>query len=78
MARLAGLTQIVAVFDAMFRILEAAGCKPEILGTPRQIGGTMSYAGLFDMNEVFQRAVRNGLGIEGSVLVTETQELVAA
>jgi N-acyl-L-homoserine lactone synthetase len=78
-ARLAGLTQIVAVFDArMFRILEAAGCKPEILGTPRRIGGTMSYAGLFDMNEAFQRAVRNELGIEGSVLVTETQELVAA
>jgi N-acyl-L-homoserine lactone synthetase len=78
-ARLAGLTQIVAVFDArMFRILEAAGCKPEILGTPRRIGGTRSYAGLFDMNEAFQRAVRNGLGIEGSVPVTETQELVAA
>ena len=78
-ARLAGLTQIVAVFDArMFRILEAAGCKPEILGTPRRIGGTMSYAGLFDMNETFQQAVRKGLGIEGSVLVTETQELVAA
>jgi hypothetical protein len=30
------------------------------------------------MNEAFQRAVRNELGIEGSVLVTETQELVAA
>jgi acyl homoserine lactone synthase len=78
-ARLAGLTQIVAVFDArMFRILEAADCKPEILGTPRRIGGTMSYAGLFDMNEAFQRAVRDGLGIEGPVLVTETQEPVAA
>jgi acyl homoserine lactone synthase len=78
-ARLAGLTQIVSVFDArMFRILGAAGCKPEILGTPRRIGGTMSYAGLFDMNEAFQRAVRNGLGIEGSVLATDTQELVAA
>ena len=35
----------------------------------------MSYAGLFDMNEAFQRAARNGLGIEGSILVTETQEL---
>ena len=65
-ARLAGLTQIVAVFDArILRILEAAGCKPEILGNPRRIGGTMSYAGLFDMTETFQRAVRSGLGIEG-------------
>jgi N-acyl-L-homoserine lactone synthetase len=33
-ARLAGLTQIVAVFDArVFRILEA-GCRPEIFWTP--------------------------------------------
>jgi N-acyl-L-homoserine lactone synthetase len=78
-ARLAGLTQIVAVFDArIFRILEAAGCKPEILGTPRRIGGTMSYAGLFDMNEGFQRAVRGRLGIAGSVLATDDQELIAA
>jgi N-acyl-L-homoserine lactone synthetase len=78
-ARLAGLTQIVAVFDSrMFRILEAAGCKPDILGTPRRIGGTMSYAGLFNMNEAFQRAVRDGLGIEGPVVVTEIEEPVAA
>jgi acyl homoserine lactone synthase len=78
-ARLAGVTQIVAVFDVrIFRILESARCKPEILGTPRRIGGTMSYAGLFDMNEAFQRAVRGGLGIEGSVLATDGQELIAA
>jgi len=78
-ARLAGLTQIVAVFDArIFRILEAAGCKPEILGTPRRIDGTMSYAGLFDMNEAFQQSVRNGLGIEGSVLATDAEALIAA
>ena len=79
MAPLAGLTRIVSVFDArMFRILEAAGCQPEIFGTPRRIGGTMSYAGLFDMNEAFQRAVRNGFRIEGSVLATEIQELIVA
>src|SRR5271154_3247638 len=78
-ARIVGLTQIVSVFDArIFRILKAAGCKPEIIGTPRRIGGTMSYAGLFDMDEAFQRAVRGGLGIEGSVLATDAQELVAA
>ena len=78
-ARLAGLTQIVSVFDArIFRILKAAGCKPELIGTPRRIGGTMSYAGLFDMDEAFQRAVRCGLGIEGSVLATDAQELIAA
>ena len=65
----AGLTQIVAVFDArIFRVLKAAGCNPRIIGTPRRIGNTMSYAGLFDMREAFQRAVRSGLGIDGSVL----------
>ena len=74
-----GLTQIVSVFDArIFRILKAAGCKPKLIGTPRRIGGTMSYAGLFDMDEAFQRAVRCGLGIEGSVLATDAQELIAA
>jgi acyl homoserine lactone synthase len=78
-ARLAGLTQIVSVFDArIFRILKAAGCKPEIIGTPRRIGGTMSYAGVFNMDEAFQRAVRTGLAIEGSVLAPEAQELMAA
>ena len=78
-AKLAGLTQIVAVFDArILRVLEAAGCKPEILGNPRRIGGTMSYAGLFGMTEAFQRAVRSGLGIEGSVLAADDQELIAA
>ena len=51
-AIIAGLTQIVAVFDArIYRILKAAGCEPQIIGTPRQIGGAMSYAGLFDTGE---------------------------
>ena len=78
-ARLAGLTHIVSVFDArIFRILKVAGCKPEIIGTPRRICGTMSYAGLFEMDEAFQRAVRGRLGIEGSVLATHAQELLAA
>ena len=37
----AGLTQIVSVFDArIFRVLRAAGCNPQIIGTPQRIGGT--------------------------------------
>jgi acyl homoserine lactone synthase len=45
----AGLTQIVSVFDArIFRVLRAAGCKPQVIGTPQRIGGVMCYAGLFD------------------------------
>ena len=67
-AIIAGLTQIVAVFDErIYRILKAAGCAPQIIGTPRRIGGTMSYAGLFDTGEgplqAVPRAARNrGLG----------------
>ena len=75
-AILAGLTQIVAVFDArIFRMLKAAGCNPRIIGKPRCIGDTMSYAGLFDLDEGFQRAVRTGLGIAASVLAPDAKEL---
>jgi N-acyl-L-homoserine lactone synthetase len=75
-AIIAGLTQIVAVFDERFyRILKAAGCPPQIVGTPRRIGGTMSYAGLFDTGDGPLQAVRAPLGIEGSVLAPDAQEL---
>src|SRR5271169_6152994 len=34
---IAGLTQIVAVFDErIYRVLKAAGCDPQIIGTPRR------------------------------------------
>jgi acyl homoserine lactone synthase len=75
-AIIAGLTQIVAVFDERFyRIVKAAGCAPQIIGTPRRIGGTMSYAGLFDTGEGPLQAVRKPLGIKGSVLAPDAQEL---
>ncbi len=67
-AIIAGLTQIVAVFDErMYRILKAAGCAPQIIGTPRRIGNTMSFAGLFDTGEgplegIPQAARDRGLG----------------
>ena len=45
-ANLTGLTQVVAVFDArILRMLKAVGCNPQIIGTPRRIGDTVSYAG---------------------------------
>jgi N-acyl-L-homoserine lactone synthetase len=73
---IAGLTQIVAVFDErIYRILKAAGCEPQIIGTPRPIGGTMSFAGLFDTGEGPLQAFREPLGIEGSVLAPDAQEL---
>jgi N-acyl-L-homoserine lactone synthetase len=78
-AIMAGLTQIVSVFDArIFRVLRAAGCDPQIIGRPRRIGGTMSYAGLFDTGEGPLQAIRDALGIEGSVLTPEAIELAAA
>ena len=64
----AGLTQIVSVFDArIYRVLKAVGCNPQLIGRPRRIGGTMSYAGLFDTGEGLLQALnafREELGIE--------------
>ncbi len=78
-AIIAGLTQIVAVFDArIHRVLKAAGCDPQIIGRPRRIGGTMSFAGLFDAGEGPLEAFRAALGIEGSVLTPQANELAVA
>jgi len=75
-AIIVGLTQIVAVFDERFyRILKAAGCPPQIIGTPGRIGNTMSYAGLFDTGEGPLQAIRDALGIENSVLTPQPNEL---
>jgi acyl homoserine lactone synthase len=75
----AGLTQIVSVFDArIFRVLRAAGCNPQIIGTPQRIGGTMSYAGLFDTGERPLEAFRAAAGIENSVLAPGARELAFA
>lgn len=77
-ANLTGLTQVVAVFDArILRMLKAVGCNPQIIGTPRRIGDTVSYAGLFDMQEAFRLAVRAGLGIDGSILAPGAKELAS-
>jgi acyl homoserine lactone synthase len=78
-ALLAGLTQVVCVFDArMFRVVKAAGCNPQIIGRPRQIGNTMSYAGLFDTGEGPLREFRAATGIEHSVLAPDAKELAFA
>jgi N-acyl-L-homoserine lactone synthetase len=75
-AIIAGLTQIVAVFDERFyRVLKAAGSPPQIIGAPRRIGSAMSYAGLFDTGEGPLQAVRAPLGIEGSVFAPDALEL---
>jgi acyl homoserine lactone synthase len=75
----AGLTQIVSVFDArIFRVLKAAGCNPEIIGTPQRIGGVMSYAGLFDTGEGPLKAFRGATGIDHSVLAPGAKEIAFA
>ena len=75
----AGLTQVVSVFDArIFRVLKAAGCNPQIVGTPQRIGGVMSYAGLFDTGEGPLRAFRAASGIERSVLAPGAKEMAFA
>jgi N-acyl-L-homoserine lactone synthetase len=75
----AGLTQIVSVFDArIFRVLKAAGCNPQIIGTPQRIGGVMSYAGLFDTGERPLEAFRAATGIDHSVLAPGATEIAFA
>jgi hypothetical protein len=63
----AGLTQIVSVFDArIYRVLKAVGCNPQSIGRPRRIGGTISYAGLFDTGEgLLQAGVPRGTRYRG-------------
>jgi len=67
-AIIAGLTQIVSVFDArIYRVLKAVGCNPQIIGRPRRIGSAMSYAGLFDTGAGLLQTLntfREELGIE--------------
>ena len=75
----AGLTQIVSVFDArIFRVLKAAGCNPQLIGTPQRIGGVMTYAGLFDTGEGPLEAFRAATGIGHSVLAPGAREIAFA
>jgi len=68
-AVLAGLTEIVSVFDArILRVLEAAGCKLRIIGKPKNVGGVKCYAGLFATGPGPLKAFREKAGIESSVL----------
>ena len=67
-----GWTQVVAVFDArVYRVLRAAGCKPQIIGAPTRIGKTLSFAGLFDTGEGPLQSIRNTVGICSSVLAPQ-------
>ena len=75
-ALLAGLTQIVSVFDArILRVLKAVGCEPEVIGRPRRIGEVMAYAALFEPDQERLAAFRDELKMGDSVLEPRTREL---
>jgi acyl homoserine lactone synthase len=75
----AGLTQIAAVFDArMLRVLRAAGCNPDIIGTPQPMGDVMCYAALFDTGEGPLKAFRAATGVASSVLAPGAREIAIA
>lgn len=62
--QLIGVETVVSVFDRrMARIFRAADCPFELLGTPVQIGNSLTYAGLFTISA----ALRNRLGQVGGL-----------
>src|SRR5574337_477043 len=76
---IAGLTQIVSVFDArVLRILRSIGCRPQIIGRPQRIGAVMCYAALFDIDESAMNAHRKELGIGPTVLAPDARKLAFA
>ena len=66
---IAGLTNVVSVFDArMVRVLRATGWPATIIGKPQRIGAFMTYAGFFEVSEPALGNIRKATGLEGSVL----------
>ena len=76
---IAGLTQIVSVFDArIFRVLRAVGCQPVIIGRPQRIGVAMSYAALFEPDVSWLESLRDEMEMGATVLAPGAKELVFA
>ena len=66
---LAGLTEVVSVYDAMFaRILKRAGCDPELIGKPTRLGDIMGYAALFEISDRMLGIMRSAAGLTEPVL----------
>jgi N-acyl-L-homoserine lactone synthetase len=66
---LAGLTEVVSVYDAMFaRILKRANCTAELIGKPARIGDVMGYAALFEISDRMLQNLRKASGISEPVL----------
>jgi acyl homoserine lactone synthase len=78
-ALMAGLTQIVSVFDArILRVLKAVGCEPVVIGRPQRIGSAMAYAALFEPDVVRLESLRDELEMGPTVLAPGARELVFA
>jgi acyl homoserine lactone synthase len=77
---LAGLTEVMGVFDARFiRILRAAGTPPLLVGKTQRIGICLTSVGLFEVSEKSLSNIQNACGIKGSVLEAQsTSRLFAA
>jgi acyl homoserine lactone synthase len=66
---LAGLTEVMGVFDARFiRILRAAGTPPLLVSKPQKIGVCMTSVGLFEVSEQSLANIQKACGLNGSVL----------
>jgi N-acyl-L-homoserine lactone synthetase len=67
------------VFDArIFRVLKAAGCNPQVIGTPQRIGDVMCYAGLFETGEGPLQAFRAAAQDQHSLLAPGAKEIAFA
>ena len=78
-ALIAGLTQIVSVFDArILRVLKAVGCAPVVIGRPQRIGTAMAYAALFEPDVARLELLREELEMGPTVLAPGARELVFA
>jgi N-acyl-L-homoserine lactone synthetase len=50
----AGIAHIVSVYDIrMERVLKRAGCEPIRLAEPQRVGGVLTIAGLFEVDQKF-------------------------
>jgi acyl homoserine lactone synthase len=67
--QLAGLSDVVSVYDAMFaRILRRANCPADPIGEPKRIGRVLAFAGLFEISDRMLMNLRSAAGITSSVL----------
>jgi acyl homoserine lactone synthase len=76
---LAGLTEVMGVFDARFvRILRAAGTPPLLVSKPQRIGSCLTYVGLFEVSEQSLHSIQAACGLKGSVLESNNVSRVFA